>query len=107
MSETPWTKGKWEFVDDHPNRSCLRIKSGWHEVATLYYADEDGKSEDESGVYREDHQRVANARLISCAPEMYEALDQLLRAHHHSSGDEYVDAARAILLKARGETKDP
>jgi hypothetical protein len=45
----------------------------------------------------------ANAALIAAAPDLYAALDDVLRAHHHSRGDEYVDAAYTALAKARGE----
>ncbi len=44
-----------------------------------------------------------DAALIAAAPDLYAALDDVLRAHHHSRGDEYVDAAYTALAKARGE----
>jgi hypothetical protein len=57
----------------------------------------------------------SNARLIAAAPELYEALDGLLRVcslHFEASGFPStfhanagtVDVARAALAKARGES---
>jgi hypothetical protein len=50
----------------------------------------------------------ANARLISAAPELYEALDELLNysgGAEHALDDPYVvERAEAALAKARGET---
>jgi hypothetical protein len=54
----------------------------------------------------------ANARLISAAPDMYEALDRLMRIiasddpwdrEHVDDMNEACDAARSALLKAKGE----
>lgn len=55
--------------------------------------------------------RKADAHLIAAAPELYEALHELLRSHVESwreegyrvDDDEEVIAARAALAKARGE----
>lgn len=49
-----------------------------------------------------DGEGMANARLIAAAPDLLEALTDLLSAHHHSKGDEWVDAAYAAIAKAQG-----
>ena len=51
---------------------------------------------------------LANAHLISAAPDMYTALRGLLEAHHHVYGldgawGSEVKAAEAALAKADGE----
>ncbi len=52
---------------------------------------------------------LANAHLISSAPDLYEALERLIEASHHSSEIEWLGqdepwtVARAALAKARGE----
>ena len=60
---------------------------------------------------RTDEQRQANARLISAAPDLYQALDGLLRVvmqpepppgHVRDDGAQ-TEAARRALAKARGE----
>ena len=52
---------------------------------------------------------TANANLISAAPELYHALDLMLKTHDLTCQGEDcqlsgVDMARAALKKARGET---
>jgi hypothetical protein len=55
---------------------------------------------------------MIDGRLISSAPELYEALNDLWRATVKNYGKGYpskdldraIDAARAALAKARGET---
>lgn len=62
--------------------------------------------------------KAADARLISAAPEMFEALQDLVRINeeHNQSfidvigkplnwKDEYLDSARAAIRKALGEEK--
>jgi hypothetical protein len=61
--------------------------------------------------------RDATAALIAAAPELYEALEELVKANEEwnkavaaivttppSWADTYLDAARSALAKARGET---
>lgn len=55
---------------------------------------------------------LANARLIAAAPDLLDALDELLssvRAHNEANGQQMIDlhserSAEAALAKARGET---
>lgn len=53
-------------------------------------------------------EREANARLIAAAPEMLEALEDcvelLQHLGAHSGPDTILDAARATLAKARGQS---
>ena len=54
-----------------------------------------------SGSRQRVSQGLADARLIAAAPDMYEALEDLI----YACADHYLDtsAARAALAKARGE----
>ena len=47
----------------------------------------------------------ANARLIAAAPELLEALENLLKVHEGEGGTQYnaADIVRAAIAKARGE----
>ena len=95
-----WTQGPWEVLD-HPTETCrIRAPHNGMEIGTVFCTDlEDG---------------AANARLISAAPELYEALEALIRwskignrdfegtGDSHHMADEWV-AARKALAKARGE----
>lgn len=53
--------------------------------------------------YRGDEETNANAHLIAAAPEMYEALNNII---NDCSGfmDEYLEPAIEALAKARGES---
>lgn len=46
-------------------------------------------------------QEIANAHLIAAAPDLYEALEGVLRVADRQTVE--FDAARAALAKARGE----
>lgn len=69
-----FTSGPWEVVDDHPNRSSIRITSGDQEVCVLYGPD---GQPDGRGIWSGDHIRMANARLIAAAPAMLRALQDI------------------------------
>lgn len=49
--------------------------------------------------------RVANATLYAAGPDLYAALDNLLRTHNGEGGTKYHagEIAAAALAKARGE----
>ncbi|KAA8387646.1 hypothetical protein FKW31_03095 [Acetobacter sp. DmW_136] len=53
-------------------------------------------------------EQVANARLIGAAPELYEALDNIITATHNGfnihQNSVLIVEARAALAKASGET---
>lgn len=46
---------------------------------------------------------LANARLISAAPDLLEALENLVNSFEKHRPKEYWDAARAAIAKAKGE----
>jgi hypothetical protein len=108
MSETPWTPGPWVVDTDWPNNrhhACEIISGGighpFHEHRALanVVVKVDG------GSYPRGE---ANARLIAAAPELAEALDNIMMALD-LPGDhcELANAKRqaiAALAKARGET---
>ena len=113
MSETKWTPGPWHVADDHHVRAVLDVRDsdGW-DVAKLYSARGDVDTRDSSGVWRDDPVRIANARLIAAAPELYEALVRLeaelvedkYGENYEPSPFENLAIARAALAKARGES---
>ena len=45
-------------------------------------------------------EKLANARLIACAPQMLLALERLT---HPMADDEDLDYARAVIAKAKGQ----
>jgi hypothetical protein len=87
MSERKWTMGPWF-------QSCESIDPDWHIVTTK-------GGGIVANVFAPQN---ANAHLIAAAPDLYDALDNLVRAYH-SGGDIYgwIDNAGHALAKARGE----
>ena len=78
MQEFKGTPGSWYVVDDHPSHACLYIKSESHgDVFTTVYLITDKSQYD--------------AQLISAAPELLEALKDML------SGWEYIRANHGDL----------
>lgn len=92
MSERPWTPGPWQV-------SCVsdgtRRRSVWTDKGPPAHIADVTNGE-------------ANARLISAAPDLYEALERFVTFHSgHVLPHELhkpMDDARAALAKARGET---
>ena len=84
--ETKFTPGPWQFTPAGPSDgNGMGVCSLWGE---------NGSTE-----------QVANNHLISCAPEMYEMLQDI----HLTLGDEYsdeLDKIEKLLAKARGEQCD-
>ena len=95
------TPGPWEVRDQHPNRSCLQVFAGRIEVAVLY-GGVDG-SKDANDIWRDDHERVANARLIAQAPALLEAL-QWLEQIHRRDGEGYNECFERIGELFRRQT---
>lgn len=92
MSERPWTPGPWQV-------SCVsdgtRRRSVWTDEGPPAHIADVTNGE-------------ANARLISAAPDLYEALARIVDSvAKGASGDVCqtydFDDARAALAKARGE----
>lgn len=97
--KTNWTPGPWQVLPAEVDKMYLRVRGtrpgGRYKVCnveTPYYI---GASEREAG---ETH---ANAQLIAAAPELYDALDDLVNGDWPSP--ELWVKARAVLAKARGE----
>ncbi|WP_369913932.1 hypothetical protein AB8810_12960 [Xanthomonas sp. NCPPB 3005] len=102
MSEAKWTKQDW-LVDgvtvyalnvEGTNRFSARVEGGWST----------------HGRTRTDmEEREATAHLIASAPDLYEALVDLIGwvpgpVHfHNDEPQKAVERARAALAKARGE----
>ncbi len=116
---TKFTPGPWEWlyaethcdgvgrvvtaqVVDVPTNQCVVEFSNTSHSEIVYEGDGSG-----GGAFY-DEQARANARLISAAPDMYEALKRLVEYYKGTTiEDDYaliIDQARAALSKAEGET---
>ena len=105
MSEK-WTKGPWRISADSPTI----IKKDYRRIGS-----DDGEliasacGIDGSGFFPSDEEAKHNAHLIAAAPEMYEALEKLVKLVKAIREDEYeVDSlttqpGELALKKARGE----
>lgn len=80
-----WTPGPWVVTKDGKN-VCGKPDNDGMKPSVARYTNDD-------------------SHLIAAAPDLYEALDNLLRVHECDGGTKYHagDIARAALAKARGE----
>jgi hypothetical protein len=108
-----WTKGPWR-VDPHSNCD-VQSGDGTLEIATTH-------QDILNGGYRDPVTAQADANLIAAAPDLYEALDDILihcladieaEEGKDEPNEEALtlyrarrDKAQAALRKARGETND-
>lgn len=117
MSETKWTPGEWRYFGKKPIEvtvgGLVHIVSGDVESYTITATGRERGLRVTTFIAtahitanRSAEEAEANARLIAAAPELYEALDQIL----DDMGDDgpsccqaAKDQARAALAKARGE----
>jgi hypothetical protein len=89
--EAAHRQGPWHVSEYTDGRDALIYDEDGFEVARVCYQNRD-----------------ANARLITAAPELYEALDKIIEWYdnHHLRNEpafQYYHSARAALAKARGE----
>lgn len=101
-----WTPGPWWIVEKYADRNVfVRAEGGMIAEGPYpsHFSDQDVRFEEEKA------EHFANARLISAAPDMAEALARCIEwieadeaAHGRTFGCGNV--ARAALAKARGET---
>jgi len=115
MTEPAWTNGPWEIEQSQHGLWVGRFKDGSMREVVVYL--ETRELNDKAMACQ-----IANAHLISAAPELYEALEFLLPwaedgaeegLHHHRNTDEgrrrckeallKCNEARAVLARARGE----
>lgn len=90
--KTSWTPGPWEYGEDRRGRK--RVFAGSREIVRALTA---------HGTRRiPAAEREANARLIAAAPDLYEALAELVEVAGGGKGFfDKVDRARAALSRAR------
>ena len=108
MSEAKFTPGPW-IVDSkwpaHRSHHCISAAVGQpreHRAMAQVVTNIDGEPYSEG---------MANARLISAAPDLYEALENAVfqieyphdKFKETGTGNHALTAARAALAKARGE----
>lgn len=99
--KTKFTPGPWSSPENKSQYSNVRdlFNGNGQRFATIQFGSPSREvTEDEI---------EANARLIAAAPEMYEALENILRlsifkAHGTAYDQEQVEKARAALAKASG-----
>lgn len=112
MTQFKGTPGPWEIKPEEVDRPYIRIRGtrlgGRFKVANVLSPDYDGVH------HREADETRANARLIAAAPELLEALQNLMlsysdfREQTGRNGDPQnplILAALAAINKATGEKK--
>lgn len=119
-----WTPGPWKFWRDSKTGGPLPARIDSEGPGTLHYRivsasetyDFDGPNEQQVAITAKNYTAVAqeiregrelaNAHLISAAPELYEALEECLREHGGYTIKGGVEKrAKKALAKARGENE--
>lgn len=91
--KTNWTAGPWVV---HAKTDTAVVGGSGYVVAAC-----GGHSNNQRDPTELAQELSSNARLISTAPELYEALDDLVNGNWPSP--EHFVKARSVLAKARGE----
>ena len=91
MSGEKFTKGEWEVSNAYPSVDILHehpaVWSGGYCVAQMCDLEES----------------TANAHLIAAAPEMYHALNDIVKLGLDDDCKINIDSLKRLLAKARGE----
>ena len=107
----PWMVGliKGEFGGAcfevvHHTHSAIRASKSLFPSNHILMADKDGYIQPNENIECSP-QKIANANLIAAAPELLEALENLLKVHEGEGGTQHnaADMARAAIAKAKGE----
>ena len=96
------TPGPWVVFDDHPDKACFHIREDncFDEIATIYRYQCNPRN------------TLADARLIAAAPDLLEALEELVDLFGGLVSGEYppdgftTQPARDAIAKARGESNE-
>lgn len=108
MADTKFTPGPWHHIGEDDDDFVVYAGDeyvtnvGCHSIAPVAFPDE-------NGVVAFDVLTQANARLITAAPDLYEALQLALeywqhRQQRYSRHPVWVQRACLALAKARGES---
>lgn len=88
MSKPKFAPGPYQVVNAHPLNACVYLHDcDGHEVAVLYGGQDSGAEADEDGNWSAQPIRDRTARLLSAAPDIFDALaycverDPGLKAH--------------------------
>jgi hypothetical protein len=91
------TKGPWELEESLRGNNYTAISGDdWIELATVVTRMKLGGDDSPEG--------LANARLIAAAPELLEALENIILSSDANCGDSLanaIEAARAAIAKAK------
>ena len=88
MSEAKHTPGPWQWTQ-HFDPTISIYKDGFGQIARLYDSSEGAGK--------------ANARLIAAAPDLLDALIEIVSADDaHELTQKHIESARAAIAKATG-----
>ena len=110
MSNAKFTPGPWEYVESTKHHGPYVTTEFGSTICDCYtMSDCSSRSVINGGKSRPilflAEMADPNARLIACAPELYEWLEYCLGMVDHGHGPPNWDEIRKVLAKARGETK--
>ena len=93
-----YTKGQWSIARGLENV----VIAGRTAIAILFH---DGDIEYEGMISPESDERLANAQIISAAPDLLEALERIEQCYGNDAAYPF-DLMSAALAKARGSSTD-
>lgn len=104
--ETKFTPGEWRVDGDDivcPDVPCIQICAG--EIGPDFYhvADVASQYDEDKNEFVITERDRANAHLIAAAPEMYEALNDVLQTIKIHFVPYEIETIEKVLKKARGE----
>ena len=105
MKEFKGTPGPWEIKPEEVDRPYIRIRGtqfgGRYKIANVLSPDYDGVH------HREADETRANAYLIAAAPELLQALQNMVESYQYEASPDNpaLLQARAAISKALGESK--
>lgn len=98
------TPGKWEVACHAP----FSVWCGETQIASCKWYFDDECTKYDSVCEKDDSKAEANAKLIACAPDLLEALqDVLATTAWNRIGNDALHKALAVIERVTGETYNP
>ena len=102
------THGPWQVLPQEPDKNYLRVRGvvpgDRRKIANVHIPEVDSNFHTERMIERDMQESIANANLIAAAPELLEALKEMVNSYELEASPENpaLLQAKAIIAKAEG-----